>query len=356
MIVGVIGPAGDAEVQELAARLESRGVEPWIVDLTEFPERLRITFSGPEVLVDGRPLGEMDAAYLRRVGTALPDHATYRGRAVDAARWDRLYDDTLRRYRAERANIAVRTAALEHLARRRPVINPPVPQNLHRLKVFELDRLRRCGMVVPALQAGSASAPMCAFAREAGARWAGAVDKPLAGIYKTHLWTEERGTNHRWGRRPALYQRYVPGDTIRCYVLDGELLAAARIVHGGTVDSSMSQTGIEVIEPDGAGREAAQGTARALGLAFCGLDLMRDESGGEHFVIDCNLSPMFVSFGRLSRCDIAGHLADHLIACAASRRPVRRPDVLEIMADAKQVLAQDPEIARLLWGKRMGTD
>ncbi|MFH2007486.1 MAG: hypothetical protein ABI333_12950 [bacterium] len=346
-VVGLFGPADDPEVEALAARLENRGATPWVVDLTDVPARTRVSFADDGVRLDGRPLQDMDAAYLRRVGTRLPDSLRYLGEAPNGPGWPALFESSVAALRAERAHIALRTAVVESLAAVRPVITPPGPQNLHRLKTHELDRLRAAGLPVPAFWAGSARESLERFAGAAAARWGGGVDKPLAGIYKTHLWTAVRAGAHPWGRRPALCQRYVAGDTIRCYVLAGRLLAAARIVHGGTVDSSMSQTGIEVLELPPAGRRLAEQAAEALGLAFCGLDLQRDRHG-ELFVIDCNVSPMFVNFSKLSRCDIAAHLAAHLIVLASERRPVPRPDVVDLVAGAKALLAGDPEIARRL--------
>jgi glutathione synthase/RimK-type ligase-like ATP-grasp enzyme len=348
--VGIFGPAADAEVGALARRLEHRGARAWIVDLAAFPGRLRITADADGIAVDGRPLLEMDAAYLRRVGTALPPHLQYDTTSAnwDAAGWEQLHPEALQAMAAERTAHAVRVAAVRSLARQRTVINPPDAQNLHRLKVWLFDLLMRHGAPVPQLAAGSASGALRDFARRAAARWAGAVDKPMAGIYKTLPWSEAGWRTHDWSRRPALYQRLIPGDTVRAFVLEGRLLSAARIVHGGTVDSSMSQTGIETIELAPEARVVAEGVARALDLAFCGMDLMQDSTTGATLIIDCNLSPMFVNYGKLSRCDVAGHLAELLIRRAARREPYRRPQVLDRVDQAKELLASDPDIARLL--------
>ena len=72
--IGLIGSADDAEVALLARRLGDRGAEPWIVDLARFPADLAISADGGGFRVDGRPLPDMHAAYLRRVGAA-PERA-----------------------------------------------------------------------------------------------------------------------------------------------------------------------------------------------------------------------------------------------------------------------------------------
>ena len=345
--IGLFGERSDQEVFALSERLRHRGVEPWIVDLASFPSSLEITQDGAGIKIDGRSMSDMDAAYLRRVGRNLPRHATY-ATSVSPSEdtWQELYETTIAAFDNERRDQVFRNSVVRTLARFRLVINAPEGQNLHRLKPFTLRSLG--GQVpLPRYSAGSDAKRMRAFARKVQTDGSGVVDKPMAGIYKTELWDQERWRAHRWGTRPALYQRYVEGDTIRCYVLDGRVLSAARIVHGGTVDSSKSQTGIEVLELTEEGRAMAVAVAECLGLPFCGLDLMRDAVTGELCVIDCNLSPMFVNFARLSHCDIPGHLADYLIA-RSERPPAERPKVLDLVDQAKDLLRGDQDIAVLL--------
>ncbi len=294
--IGLFGSADDQEVEALARRLRNRGARPWVVDLGALAGRLRVAMDAEGIRIDGRPLGEMAAAYLRQLPTCLPPHARYDQpeEISDPRTWQALYPKTVEALAKERATHALRTAVVYWLSRRIPVINPPQVQNLHRLKTWLLTSLRRKGRPVPEFAVGTSADALRSFIERA-ANGPGTVEKPLAGLYKTHLLTSARRADYPWGSRPAFYQRYVPGDTIRCYVLAGRLLSAARIVHGGTVDSSMSQTGIEVVELPDEARKAAQDTAKAFDLAFCGLDLQRERGTGRYFVIDCNLSPMFVN-------------------------------------------------------------
>jgi len=344
--IGVFGPAGDAEVQAVARRLRHRGVTVWVVDLSSFPSQATLSLSGSQVTFQGRNLGEIDAAYLRRVGAALPEVWQYDGPMRRSGRdaWPALRPASLSALRLEQRAYALRVAALRWLAQRRPVINPPVEQNLHRLKLSMMARLSRAGLPVPPFVGGSARGALIDWVKELRRRGQEAVTKPPAGVYKTLLADDERLEAHPWPLRPAFLQRYVPGDTVRCFVIRGRLLSAARIIHGGTVDSSMSQTGIAVTSLDEGGRHVAEGTARALDLDFCGLDLMIDGSG-EPWVIDCNLSPMFVNYGRLSRCDVAGALADRLIERARGEGSVESNQALQLLGIVKDLLADDPGLA-----------
>ena len=347
--IGLFGPPHDQEVSALAQRLRHRGVEPWVVDLGAFPGELKLCWDEAGPRVDGRPLLEMDAAYMRRMGSGLPDHLVYDEPAPElpAEQWRGLYRSSAEAMRAARENHSVRTAVVCQLARRRPVINPPHKQNLHRLKLQQLPLLRRAGLPVPEFSAGSASGELERAAGRLLRRFGAAVDKPLAGIYKTLPWSAELHAARPWEQRPALFQRLIGGDTVRCYVVGGRLLSAARIMHGDTVDSSMSQTGTEVLQLAPEAVAVAQGAAQALALDFCGLDLLLEHDTHEVFLIDCNLAPMFVNYGRATRCDVAGRLADLLIhrAGGAARG---RPAVLGLVDRAKDLLADDPELARLL--------
>lgn len=341
--VGLFGSARDQEVRALAARLRSRGAEPWIVDFARYPRDLRVTFQDDRVLVDGRDVREMGSAYLRQVGRNLPAHARYAEptEAKEPRCWSALHRVTVEAFARERRFHALRNAVIQTVARKRPVINPPVPQNLHRQKPLLFTRLVRAGLPVPAFLASSDASQSRRFAEQGCRAWSGVVDKPSAGIYKTVLWQADATQEPS---RPKLLQRFIRGDTVRCYVLKHELCAAARIVHAGSVDSSTSQTGIETLKLDARQRAIAEGTSRALGLAFCGMDLMIDDTTGETWVIDCNLSPMFVNFAKLSLVDIPGRLADVLIEAGAEEGKTRRPAVLDLVDDVKSLLA-DPEIA-----------
>jgi glutathione synthase/RimK-type ligase-like ATP-grasp enzyme len=250
-------------------------------------------------------------------------------------------------------NQVLRNTIIQAVARRAPVINPPIPQNLHRQKPLLFSRLVRAGVPVPPFLCTSEPASAHAFAEHGWRSWSGVVDKPSAGIYKTTLWGDGSAKIHRWQTRPALLQRYIAGDTVRCYVLRDRVVAAARIVHGGTIDSSMSQTGIVPVELTSEQRSVAERTARALDLAFCGMDLMVEAAGNQTWLIDCNLSPMFVNFAKLSLVDVPGLLADALIEMAGEKVG-DRPAVLDMVEEAKRLLASDARLRNRRSGRGPG--
>jgi hypothetical protein len=149
--VGIFGSPDDAEVSALVRRICARGAEPWVIDLASFPRSLRVVWREGSVLVEGRDTREMGSAYLRTVGRNLPSSARYGELcpAVPAEAWRSLYGPTLALLRQERVNQALRNTIIQGVARRSPVINPPIPQNLHRQKPLLFSRLVRAGVPVP---------------------------------------------------------------------------------------------------------------------------------------------------------------------------------------------------------------
>jgi hypothetical protein len=54
------------------------------------------------------------------------------------------------------------------------------------------------------------------------------------------------------------------------------------------------------------------------------MDFIRDAATGKYWVLECNASPMFVSFSRQTGVDVPGALADLLIQSALGN-PVAVP-------------------------------
>jgi glutathione synthase/RimK-type ligase-like ATP-grasp enzyme len=226
-------------------------------------------------------------------------------------------------------------------------LNPLGQNRLHRLKPYLFHTLVRLGVPVPRFIVSSSGRDLLEFLEDNSRKHLRIVEKPMAGIFKTMLQTEETWRLELWKIRGAFYQRYVEGDTIRCYVLNDRVIAAAKILFQGTTDSSLSQTGITIIDLPSRAARVARAATRALDVRFCGIDLMRDSRSGDYYVIDCNFSPMFVNFSRLSGIDISAHLADYLIRSVPydSYRPSRG---VALLREAKGLLIRDRKIRRKL--------
>ena len=210
-------------------------------------------------------------------------------------------------------------SVLEALGRRIPVINPPLAQEIHRTKVHQLFSLMQAGFPVPATVAGNDPEACRRFvATQGGERQV--VVKPLAGIYRTAL-LGDRDLEASLAHGPVILQRHVQGDTIRAYIVGGRLVGAGKILHAGrAVDSSLEQAGVEPVELPASVAGIGRAAARHLGLAWTGVDFMRDTRTGDYFILECNASAMFAGFSAMTGFDVAGALADYLAELALRAR------------------------------------
>jgi len=354
MKIGIFGAPTDPEVKILKQRIINRGVECLVVDLSRFPRHLSLAFSRNAILADDFDLLELDAAYLRSSGGRRTDLMKFDERgnllpirfATDEEQKNARHQFTAYVER-ERILRAIQQSVLRVFEHTRPLVNPLGPNALHRLKPFLYHFLGRRGVPVPRFMAASAGEDLSGFAARNTAFGKQTVVKPLAGIFKTRLQTPEEWRTGSWKIRGSLYQEYVEGDTLRCYVLDNRLIAAAKILFRGTVDSSLSQTGIEVVDLPAQAEGCAITAAKTVQAQFCGIDIMRDRRTGRYHPIDCNFSPMFANFARLSRIDIAADLADYLIRLAGGSQ-AQRPIGVSLLEEAKELLTEDAEIRRKL--------
>lgn len=353
LTIGIFGPPDDQEVDALKNRLQNRGVRPWVIDLSKFPSELNISFSQEDIIINDRSIFDCGIAFLRSRGINVPNFARYdeNFKTDSKEKWAELYKNFLTFVRYEIKYQKIRNSVIEAFTRRRRLVNPLFKNDLHRLKTYLFWHLKRNGIRVPEFIVGTSSPALKGFAENSLKAAEGAVEKPMAGIYKTFLWSQERWNNHKWEERGSFYQYYIRGDTIRCYVLGGKLIASAVIIHRDTVDSSMSQTGIEVIDLPPDAKKLAENTAKVLDLSFCGLDIMNDAKSG-YYLVDCNISPMFVNFARLSFIDIPAMITDYLIECAETQGPETKGWDISILNEAKDILATDPDIRRMIYEKQ----
>ena len=52
--------------------------------------------------------------------------------------------------------------------------------------------------------------------------------------------------------------------------------------------------------------------SRTIRSDFCGIDFVVDENG-RHYLLECNISPQFVSFERVSGINVAGKLMEYIL-------------------------------------------
>ena len=312
--VGIVCRMADAEGAAVTRALAERGAEAVPVELPLFPDRRAVHECATGSRIATTELAELDAIYLRSVGTYFP-LADLRPSQGDAAEWASRLAGFVRTARDGEACFRFKYGLLEMLGQRIPIINPPLSQEIHRNKVHQLFALMRAGLPVPPTVAGSSRDNCRQFVAAQGGE-AEVVAKPLAGIHKTRLLAEV-GLDAVLANGPAILQRYVRGEVIRAYLVGDQLVGAGRVLHRGrSVDSSVEQTGVErVALPDHVAR-MGRAAAGVLGLTWTGMDLVREAKSGDYFILECNASPMFANFSAATGCDVAGPLAQLLVQLA----------------------------------------
>ncbi|MDC0710714.1 hypothetical protein POL68_19715 [Stigmatella sp. ncwal1] len=308
--VVLVGSRGDEHVSRLAHRMEALGVETFVVDTLAFPEetRLALTEGLDGITVNGQPLGTPGAVYLRSIYT----HPLAFG--VDAQEaMDEDWRTTLVAFREKATLLRGLLGRWEALGV--PFYNPE--STAWRLqKPLQLALLAQAGLPVPETLWTNDPEAVRRFA--AGRRVA---YKPVGGGAATQELGPEDLTDDRLAAleaAPVTFQALMPGEDVRVYVLDGEIVASLRIL-SRAIDFRQNEERVESFELP---PEVAQQCLRALqvlGLRWTGMDLKRDAEGTLR-ILELNESPMFLGFDARAGTDILGHLARGLARAARTPR------------------------------------
>ncbi len=138
------------------------------------------------------------------------------------------------------------------------------------------------------------------------------------GVQLVPGYAELRALEEKWLHFPHFYQRYISaaaGRDVRVIVVGGKALGAMeRRAQKGEFRSNIELGGVgRAIPLTPTLKESAERAAIALGLDYCGVDLMEDEEG----VILCevNSNAFFEGFEEATGIDVAKEYAKHILAC-----------------------------------------
>lgn len=297
MTVVLVGSREDIHIQEVERRLGAEGVEATVVDTLAFPDETRVSLSEDldGIVVDGRTVGRPSAVYLRGL------HTSPLAYLVDAQEaMDEDWRTTLTAFREKATLLNGLVARWEQLGV--PMYNP-VSSDWVMHKPVQLAALKAAGLPVPRTLWSNDPEAVRRFA--AGGRVA---YKPVTGGAATRELQPEDLTDERLAAlsaAPVTFQELLPGEDIRVYVLDGEVIAALRIVTSA-LDFRQNEERLEPIElPPDVARNCVK-ACEVLGLRWTGLDLKRGQDGVLKF-LELNGSAMFLGFDAGGGTDIAGH-------------------------------------------------
>ncbi len=137
------------------------------------------------------------------------------------------------------------------------------------------------------------------------------------GVQLVRGYAELFAIEEKWLHLPHFYQRFVEsaaGRDVRVIVVGGKALAAMeRRAQKGEFRSNIELGGTGREIPLSASlKENAERAANALGLDYCGVDLMEDSQGA--LLCEVNSNAFFEGFERATGIDVATEYAKHIQA------------------------------------------
>lgn len=307
MTVVLVAEGGTEEFGLLSEAIERRGGDPVLWDTTDWPSEVPLTYDvGSESVAVEREFR------VEEVTGAFPwaDHIfrPFQSRFVDQFdthgvehlsfkldQWRGVFNSILARFEHQGAT----------------VFYPPWSQYYHDTKPLQLAQFESVGVSVPDTLFSTDPSGVREFVAEHGE----VVYKPIVGGTRPSRLSEaelDEVPLEQLSNAPVQFQEYVPGDDVRVFFLDGEVVGASRYVtddwsfktEGPTEDAERVDLRMEV-------REDLKRAARVSPMRFGAADLRI--SGETHALLEVNPYPRFAFHDRNGATDIAGVLAEHLV-------------------------------------------
>ena len=302
---------GDFEEFELLSdAAASRGGDVVFCDVTQWPGEKPITYAPEE---DGATLGteidydEISGVYAHPAELFRPLTLRFHD-ALDENLWP-----TLNQIREHRA---IFESVCYTLDRRGVTVIPPLRNyRWHDRKPWQMKLCNDEGVPVPDTLFTNSPDAVRRFFRDHDE----VIYKPVSRGGSPKRLTDEDLTEARLAdlaTAPVQFQEFAPGEDIRVYFLDGEVIGGIRylsenfsfkvdLMDGDDVD-------VEAFRPSAEMKAAVERAAEKSGLVFGGVDIRR-ESDAEFEILELNDVPRFAAADMLTEQDIAGELAEFLL-------------------------------------------
>lgn len=272
----------------------------------------------PTLLVDQHEVLGMSAEL--RVGQALEGYVNTGAGQHDLAAVTALYNRAHdARHAAAVARAGEGSAAWRHAAAMDDllwawsaltpalVINRAAPMATNSSKPYQLERIRRAGLLTPDTLVTTDPQAAAAFWEQHGA----VVYKSVSGVRSIvgRLGPEHRGRLNDVRACPTQFQQYIPGRDHRVHVVGDELFAAE--ISCEAADYRYPQGSPVAIGPCDLPPEVAAACLRvasALELPVAGIDLRRTPEGA-WYCFEVNPSPAFTYYERRTGQPIAASIA-----------------------------------------------
>lgn len=266
--------------------------------------------------------GRSAPASVRAALVDLLPAAVPRAFTADGAYW--LYEDWYRDWMQAREREALQAAWLLELETSgATLLNSPRAFLAHS-KPAQLVALARAKLAVPPFVITSDPKTARAFLR----KYRDAVIKPpLGGGYCLPVTAEQIDKIEQLRRAPAILQRRIVGTDVRVTAVASRILSAVAI-DSDTLDYRASEryrTGKTRYTPavlTTAEQQICRTAMRLCGMQIAGIDLKRGH--GRTWLLECNGQPGWLAIQASTGNDIAGGIAEHLMALGGARTGMRR--------------------------------
>lgn len=310
MSIVIIGYGELREFELLADAAERRGGEAVICDVRDWPGEVPLTVrAGAEetVLKTSLAYDDVTGVYVDSYNLFRPYDSRFR---------DALDDDllpALNQIREHRGIFEGLSRIFEHHGAN--VVPPLSKQRWQDRKPYQLHRFDRANLPVPDTLFTNDPAEVRAFF-DVHDR---VVYKPVTRGGVPRVLSESDLTDQALSRlatAPVQFQEYVDGVDLRVYVLDGEVVGAARYESDQFSFKLDMQDGEEVdARPADVSPTISDTVTRAADLAdlqFTAADVRRRDDG-THDLIELNEAPRFASPDLKADQNVAGALAEYLL-------------------------------------------
>ena len=306
--VGILGTRSAREAQRVRDELRRRGARVLGAELDAFPALHRGTLDPAGSRVGPVDLAAAPVWLLRQLD--VPRRLDPALRPADLARLPDDLEEPLADDRAVRCWVEslLRSLSDPRLTPTR-LVNDLEATRLHARKPLMAARLQRAQIPVPESLATNDPAAAGRFVARCGGE---AVVKAAAGGGTVRS-ARELPAGPRAG--PLLFQRRIRGTSLRTYVVADRVVACAEVVHGDVVDWREDVRELRRRDCDPSLHDLLVRACRTLGMEYAGIDVELD-GAGRPWVLDVNPAPLFAACERATGTDVAGPLAERLLALA----------------------------------------
>src|SRR3989338_3849447 len=302
--IGIVGYKDEDHTELMAGILRDKNVEPVVIDTLYFPEEIPFSYREGNVKYNSASIDDIKTFYVRTVYISLPVY-----QLPDEEH--KLLDDWKFMYLATREKHSFLASWLRaQKFQGKNVINPTETFDLHFLKLYQLELLRKNKISVPKTLVTNSKDEVLEFRNEVKQM----VYKPVGGGAECEILKDEDFAPERMQllkNAPVIFQEYIPGDNIRVYVIEDKIISAG-IIHTQHVDYRAGEEKIEKIKLPGNVEKMCLSAAKVCGMKFSGIDIKK-KNKDDFVLIECNPSPMFKGFSERTGDNIGEALSEYLI-------------------------------------------